>query len=104
MLAHFLILYLHSEGKKVEPLKYADQAVYSRSIELPYNIGKYIVFNFNYHEAHHAYPGMPCYYLPRMDVDSHNSYAFIPWLKKVKSMEGVDFIFRSAQKKDRHGF
>ncbi len=89
-----------ADRKEVSPLKYVDQAKYSRSIKLPYNIGKYIFFNFNYHEAHHAYPGLPCYFLPRVKVDSHNSYPLLPWLKKVKSMNGVDYIFRSSDVRD----
>ena len=37
------------------------------------------------------------------NIDSYyNSYAFIPWLKKVKSMDGVDFIFKTDP--NREGF
>lgn len=87
-------------SEEVEPLKYLDQGQYTRSIQLPFNIGKYIFFNFNFHEAHHAYPGLPCYFLPRMKVESQNSYKFMPWLKKVKSMNGVDYIFKSSDNRD----
>lgn len=86
-----------AEGEEVEPLKYTEQPVYTRSIQLPYNVGKYFFFNFNYHEAHHAYPGLPCYFLPKVKVSSTNSYPLIPWLKKVKSMDGVDYIFRTSE-------
>lgn len=90
----------NSEGKEVSPLKYIDQPQYTRSIKLPYNVGKYIFFNFNYHEAHHAYPGLPCYLLHKIKVNSHNSYKLFAWLKKVKSMDGVDYIFRSSAHRD----
>lgn len=91
-----------SEGKDVSPLKYVEQARYSRSLILPPLISEYIVFNFNYHEAHHCYPGLPCYYLPRINHGSSNAYAFWPWLKKVKSIPGVDFVFMTS--KDRSQF
>lgn len=91
-----------AEGKEVEPLKYTEQPTYTRSIILPYNVGKYFFFNFNQHEAHHAYPGLPCYFLPRVQVEKKNSYPLIPWLKKVKSMKGVDYIFKTSE--NREGF
>jgi len=97
---HAHIEMLNSEGQEVEPLKYAKQPAYSRSIQLPFIIGKYFFCNFNYHEAHHAYPGLPCYLLSGIKVTSTNSYPLIPWLKKVKSMDGVDYIFRSSKNRD----
>ncbi|MCO4793681.1 MAG: fatty acid desaturase [Bacteriovoracaceae bacterium] len=91
-----------SEGKDVEPLKFKDQAQYSRSLIFPKVISEYFLFNFNHHEAHHVYPGLPCYMLDKMNGDYYNSYQVLPWLKRVKSMSGVDFIFRSSS--DRKDF
>jgi hypothetical protein len=65
-------------------------------------ISKYFLFYFNFHEAHHAYPGLPCYHLQKMDIRGDNSFQFIPWIKKVKSMPGVDFVFKSDP--NRRGF
>lgn len=85
----------YSKGEDVEPLIYRDQIIYTRSLKFPRFLAKYILFNFNYHEAHHAYPGLPCYHLDQVQVDNKNFYSFLPWLKKVKSMPGVDFVFKS---------
>lgn len=97
---HSHIRMQHSEGKDIEPLKYADQIPYTRSLILPGWVGKYFIFNMNYHEAHHAYPGLPCYHLPDVKINNINAYPFFPWLRKVKSMPGVDFIFKSDPNRD----
>lgn len=91
-----------ANGKQVDPLKYKDQAIYSRSLIFSPAISKYILFNFNHHEAHHSYPGLPCYFLPNIKVETKNAYPFIPWLKKVKSMPGEQFIFTTSS--NREGF
>ncbi|MBL7715803.1 MAG: fatty acid desaturase [Bdellovibrionales bacterium] len=89
-----------SNGIAVQPLKYREQAQYSRSLILPSAIGEYFYFNMNFHEAHHHYPGLPCYHLPKVQVPSKNAYPFWPWLKKVKSMPGVVFIFTTSKDRD----
>ena len=84
-----------SGGKRVSPIRFKDQDIFSRSLELPSAISYFLFFNFNLHEAHHVRPDAPCYHLHRVEVASHNKYKLIPWLRKVKKMKGVDFIFRS---------
>ena len=95
MSQHSHIQMKHSGGENVDPLKFVDQVPYSRSLILPSWVGKYFILNMNFHEAHHAYPGLPCYHLPKIGVINVNRYKFFPWLNKVKSMNGVDFIFKS---------
>jgi omega-6 fatty acid desaturase (delta-12 desaturase) len=85
-----------SNGDDVKPLKHHEQPQYSRSLEFPEFISRYIMLNFNRHEAHHRYPGLPCYRLHEVHEPCENSYAFWPWLKTVKTMKGVDFVFRSS--------
>lgn len=85
----------HSGGEAVKPLKYADQLEFSRSLIFPDWMSEYLLFNFNYHELHHAYPGLPCYHLDKFQERTPNSYYFLPWLRRVKKIDGVDFIFRS---------
>ncbi len=89
-----------SKGETVKPLKPSLQAHYSRSLIFPKFFSEYFLFNINYHEAHHQYPGIPCYFLPTVKIQSTNSYLFFPWLKKVKSMPGIDFIFNSSKVRD----
>lgn len=97
---HAHIEMMHSQGRDLAPFKYADQLIYSRSLVFPHWFGRFILLNFNYHEFHHAYPGLPCYYLDQLQLGTHNSYQFVPWLKRVKAMAGVDFIFRTSQNRD----
>lgn len=99
---HSHIRMLNSEGKEVSPLKYLEQIKYSRSLILPKWIGKYFIFNMNHHEAHHAYPGLPCYRLEQVHIQNVNDYPFLSWLIKVKNMDGVDFVFKSDP--NRQGF
>ncbi len=97
---HSHIQMKHSGNAEVEPLRFVDQAEYSRSLIFPKWFSKYWIFNFNYHEAHHAYPGLPCYLLSEIKVKSTNSYKFFPWVRKVKSLDGVNFIFKSSENRD----
>jgi fatty acid desaturase len=85
-----------SGGAQVTPLPYAKQVPYTRSLLFPRFISNYVLFNFNYHEAHHQYPGLPCYCLPQVPIHSANAHSFWPWLKKVKQLKGVDFIFKTS--------
>jgi fatty acid desaturase len=97
---HSHIRMKHSDGRDVEPLKYIDQTVYSRTLIFPSNVEYYLLFNFNNHESHHAYPGLPCYRLKEVDIKLENAFKFFPWLKKVKSISGVEFIFKSSEHRD----
>jgi omega-6 fatty acid desaturase (delta-12 desaturase) len=89
-----------SNGEDVRPLVYRDQAQFSRSLVLPALVSRVMLFNFNMHEAHHVYPGVPCYRLHEVDEKYTNSYPLIPWLSTVKSMKGIDFVFRSSAERD----
>lgn len=89
-----------SGGATVEPLKYREQAQYSRSLILPAWASEYFYLNLNFHEAHHHYPGLPCYHLPKVSVPSRNAYDFWPWLKKVKKIPGTVFVFTTSKDRD----
>jgi len=91
----------NSNGAEVLPIKYQEQAKYSRSLIFSPFISKYILFYFNFHEAHHCYPGLPCYFLPQIKHSSGQSYHFYKWVKKAKSLKGSEFIFtESKNRKD----
>jgi fatty acid desaturase len=87
-----------SNGKPVKPLRFSEQVKYTRSISLFRNIGRYVYFNFNLHELHHAYPILPAYYLDKTHLKMPNTVKFMQYLKHAKSMKGVDFIFNSSKK------
>ncbi len=90
-----------SNGQNVRPLSYKDQIQYTRSFYVGTFFEKWFLFNFNMHEAHHAKPGMPAYYLGKMEIDvPRNSYW--NWFVQAKSMKGVDFIFKTSKHTGRH--
>lgn len=93
---HSSIKMLVSKGSSVEPIKLQEQPQYSRSLIFPDWISQYILFNFNYHEAHHAYPKIPGHMLHKVKKNYTNSYHFLPWFKAVKSISGVNFIFTAS--------
>ena len=91
-----------ADGEAVRSLSAKAQVQYTRSLLFPRWIAHYVLLNFNYHEVHHAQPRMPCYRLAAWHTHGGNDFAILPWLRRVKSMSGVDFIFRTDP--DREGF
>lgn len=86
-----------SNGEEVKPVRFADQVKFSRSFILHPFLSKYLLFHFNLHEAHHAYPGMPAYWLDKVEIESINSIPFSNWLIKAKLMKAEDYIFRTSK-------
>jgi omega-6 fatty acid desaturase (delta-12 desaturase) len=86
-----------AEGREVKPFSFIDQIKYTRSFFVPTWISHYMLFNVNLHEAHHAYPGVPAYYLGEIDINQPSEPKFLDWLYKAKSMKGEDYIFRTSK-------
>jgi fatty acid desaturase len=85
-----------SGGEDVRPISYKEQIKYTRSFYVGAFFEKWFMFNFNMHEAHHAQPGLPAYYLGSLDLKTaRNSYW--NWFKQAKFMKGVDFIFKTSK-------
>jgi omega-6 fatty acid desaturase (delta-12 desaturase) len=82
----------------VRPIRYSDQVIYTRSITFPKFLAHYFLFNFNLHEAHHQYPSLPAYYLGSAIVDKSNAPGFIEYLKRYKSLSGMNFVFNTKDK------
>ncbi|WP_114783669.1 fatty acid desaturase family protein [Botryobacter ruber] len=104
-LSDLIILSQHSHidmpvaaGQEVKPISYSSQVPYTRSLRLNAFVARFILFNFNLHELHHAYPGVPAYYLSKLDQDTPNSKGFWRYLFKAKKMSGVDFVFNTSKK------
>lgn len=96
MSQHSHILMEHSNGEDIEPMKYAKQAKYSRSLIFNETLSRYFLFNMNYHIEHHAYPGLPCYFLPKIKTSEGVRKDLVSWVKKVKSIPGSDFVFKTG--------
>ncbi|MFM7023404.1 MAG: fatty acid desaturase family protein [Flavobacteriales bacterium] len=94
-----------SKGEKVNPIRFSEQVQYTRSISLFSQLGRYIYFNFNLHESHHAHPILPAYHLDKVQTKMPNTVPFFRYLKDAKKLKGIDFIFSTSKKqigKDGH--
>jgi omega-6 fatty acid desaturase (delta-12 desaturase) len=86
-----------SNGEEVKPISYKDQVQFTRSFYTWPFLSKYFLFNFNLHEAHHVYPGMPAYWLDQIDLNVPKQPTYSEWFHQAKSMSGVDFVFRTSK-------
>lgn len=106
MISDLFILSQHShieipiaDDKNVKPMRFSEQVQYTRSVTFFKGIGKLFFFNFNLHEAHHAYPSLPAYHLNEVDIKTGNTVSFVSYLKDAKSLQGTEFIFTTSNKK-----
>jgi omega-6 fatty acid desaturase (delta-12 desaturase) len=87
-----------ANGREVKPLKYPEQVPYTRSLGLNRFLARFFFLNFNLHELHHAYPGIPAYHLNRIGESTPNQIPFWKYLFKFKRMPGMKFIFSTESK------
>lgn len=87
-----------ANGRTVEPIGYANQVAYTRSLRLPRAIAQLLFFNFNLHELHHARPGVPAYDLGRIREETPRSRPFWRFVVRSRRMSGVDFVFRTTRR------
>jgi len=106
MISDVFILSQHSHieipiagNEEVKPLRYKDQIPYTRSVRFTKAVAEWLFFNFNLHELHHAYPGLPAYHLAKIDYASPNKVGFFHYLTDAKRMPGMRFIFSTSGKK-----
>ncbi len=85
--------------EEVKPIRCAEQIQYTRSLNLSDLVARYIYFNFNLHELHHFYPGMPAYHLNKINLDTSNKVGLFNYLLDAKLMTGMNFIFNASDKK-----
>lgn len=86
-----------SKGEEVRPVAYKDQVPYTRSFYTYRFIENYLLFNFNRHEAHHVYPGLPSYWLSSVELNEPEKPFFKDWFIQAKSLKGEDYIFRTSK-------
>jgi len=87
-----------SSNEDVSPLKCSEQHQYTRSLLLPKFISKWVLFNFNYHEAHHHHPARPCYFLYK-NSEHKNAKPILSWVYNVKKIPATQFIFSTDKAK-----
>ena len=86
-----------SDGNEVRPISFMEQVKYTRSFYTFTFLSRYFLINFNLHEVHHAYPGLPAYWMDKIDLDIPREPRFSKWLITAKSMKGEDYIFRTSK-------
>lgn len=86
-----------SNGEDVKPVKFAEQVQYSRSFYINKAVARIFLFNFNLHEAHHVYPGIPSYWLDHVDLGIEEKPRYSQWFRKAKSMKAEDYVFRTSK-------
>jgi acyl-lipid omega-6 desaturase (Delta-12 desaturase) len=103
MISDLFILSQHSHieiplagANEVKPLRYVDQLPYTRSLAFFKYIGRLLYFNFNLHELHHAYPGLPAYHMDKVHLETPNKVTFFSYLRDAKGMSGIDFVFNTS--------
>lgn len=90
---HSSVPQLHTRGKKVKPISFKEQDVYTRSLLFPTFVTKYILLSFNNHIVHHIYPTMPGYNLYKVDERFENEEPWYDWLRKAKQTSAVELLF-----------
>ena len=86
-----------SNGDNVRPISTLKQVDYSRSFYINPILSHYLLFGFNLHEVHHAYPGLPAYWLRNVDLGIEKRPTYSEWFSQAKSMKGEDYIFRTSK-------
>ena len=86
-----------SNGNNVSPVSTLKQVEYSRSFYINPFLSLYFLFGFNLHEVHHAYPGLPAYWLQNIDLGIEKKPKYREWFTQAKSMKGEDYIFRTSK-------
>jgi len=84
-----------ARGEKVTPLTAIEQEAYTRSLAFPASVAQWVLMNFNAHELHHRYVGVPGYRLHRIAHAPVNTIPWWPWLRAVKRLRGSVFLYQS---------
>jgi acyl-lipid omega-6 desaturase (Delta-12 desaturase) len=90
-----------SDGRKVTPLSPSEQETYTRSLRCPRLFAYWVLLNFNAHELHHRYAGVPGYRLHGIEHTQANEVHWWTWLRAAKRLRGSVFLFEN---RDSTGF
>ena len=85
--------------ENVRPIKFSEQLIYTRSISFVKFIERFLFLNFNLHELHHNYPGIPAYQLDKIKKETPNNVRFIDYIIDAKSLSGMKFVFSTSKRK-----
>lgn len=86
---------IEHDTQSIRPIQFIHQDLYSRTVEYPKWIEKYIFLNFPKHGAHHQFPFVPMYHLDKLPKTSQNVIDWKDWLRIAKKVPGHILIFQS---------
>lgn len=81
-----------AQGDPVDPFTPSEQEEFTRSVRLPPWLS-WVLMHFDAHELHHLYPAVPGYRLRQIDYDPPNEVNMFNWVREVKTMSGMEFLF-----------
>jgi fatty acid desaturase len=85
-----------AEGRKVAPIPYYEQDLYTRSVVFPKWISKWVLLYFDRHGVHHYFPSLPLYRLGDMQEPVRNQIAWWPWLRAAKKMPAHRLLLENS--------
>ncbi|MEE2743562.1 MAG: fatty acid desaturase [Bdellovibrionota bacterium] len=71
-----------------KPVPPREQDSFTRELMFPSFISNLVFMNFNYHVAHHYFPHLPAYYLPRLHYETPNRISWLRWVLRAKKIPG----------------
>ena len=81
-----------SHGKKVLPIHARLQDDFTRSLEFPAWVSRFLLLGFNNHVLHHFLPSVPCYRLMRIHKRTLHQIHWYTWLKTAKRIPAQQAI------------
>lgn len=93
MVADPLLLSQHSHvpqrssgGEKVQPVPFYEQDQFTRSLDFPRPVSKWVLLYFDRHGIHHFFPNLPLYRLGSVEAPVANRIGGWTWLKTAKGV------------------
>lgn len=92
---HTHLDYLDDDNPEPKTVKLIDQDKYSRSVQYPKFVEKYLFYNSTMHGLHHQFPYIPLYHLHQLPHPKENLIYWKDWLYLAKRIPGHQLIFLS---------
>ncbi len=83
---------------RTKKFSFFEQTAFTRSLSVPVFIEKHILFYFNRHELHHAFPHVPFYHYHKISYDFPQTYPLWSWAKEARRMDINVFLLEDYSK------
>lgn len=84
-----------SHGEKVDPIPFAEQELFTRSVLFPHFISRYVLFGADEHELHHMFPSIPGYHLRGLECPTENGIDWWRFTLAARRLPGEVFLFQN---------